>query len=242
MKVVIATPTVTKPFPKYLDSLEASVPALDAAGIEHKSVFRIGSAYISHARAYMLRQAMDTDADAVVFIDHDMEWAPEDLVKLIKTEGDVVSGTYRFKDDKEEYMVSLHVDDALKPITRTDGCIKAYTIPAGFLKITRTAVRKFMKAFPELVFGEAERPYVDLFNHGVHKGVWWGEDYSFARRWGESGGEIWVVPDLKLIHHSKDKAYPGNYHEFLLRQPGGSKSKAKKTKSKKRKRIKTGKK
>lgn len=225
MKVVIATPTVTEPFPKYLESLEKSVPALDAAGIEHKAVFRIGSAYISHARAYMLRQAMDTDADAVIFIDHDMEWEPEDLVKLIQTEGDVVSGTYRFKDEPEEYMASLHTDEDGKPIMREDGCVKAYTIPAGFMKITRDGVRKFMKAYPELVFGEVERPSVDLFNHGVHQNVWWGEDYAFARRWGEKCGEIWLIPNLNLTHHSKDKAYPGNFHEFLLKQPGGAKHK-----------------
>lgn len=221
-KVVIATPTVTKPFPKYLDSLEASVPALDAAGIEHKTVFRIGSAYISHARAYMLRQALDADADTIVFIDHDLEWPPEALVKLIKTEGDVVSGLYRFKEDNESYMGSLHTHEDGRPIVRGDGCLKAYTIPAGFMKITRQAVRKFMWAYPELIYGDPEKPSIDLFNHGAHKGLWWGEDYSFSRRWTEKCGDIWVIPDLNLTHHSKDKAYTGNFHEFLLRQPGGS--------------------
>ena len=224
MKVVIATPTVKEPFPAYLKSLEASIPALNEAGIEHKSVFRIGSAYISHARSFMLRQAMDTDADAVVFIDHDLEWKPEDLVKLIKTEGDIVSGTYRFKDDKEEYMASLFVDDDDRPITREDGCIKAFTIPAGFMKITREGVRKFMKAYPDLVYGDLERPSVDLFNHGAHKGLWWGEDYAFSRRWSEAGHETWLIPDLELTHHSNEKAFPGNFHKFLMRQPGGAES------------------
>lgn len=195
--------------------------ALDKAGIEHKAVFRIGSAYISHARAFMLRQAMDTDADAVIFIDHDLEWNPEDLVKLINAKGDVVAGTYRFKQDKEEYMSSLFTDDAGKPIAREDGAIKAYTIPAGFMKITRDGVRRFMRAYPELIFGESEKPSVDLFNHGVHKGVWWGEDYAFSRRWNDCGGEIWVLPDLNLTHHG-EKAFPGNFHKFLLKQPGGS--------------------
>ena len=222
MKVVIATPTLTRPFPQYLESLEASISALDSAGIEHKTVFRIGSAYISHARAFMLRQAMDTDADAVVFIDHDLEWTPECLVSLIQAKGDVIAGTYRFKEDKEEYMASLFTDGDGKPISREDGAIKAYTIPAGFMKITREGVRKFMRAYPELVFGDVEKPSIDLFNHGAHKGLWWGEDYAFARRWVECGEEIWILPDLNLTHHSKDSAYPGNFHQFLLKQPGGS--------------------
>jgi hypothetical protein len=59
-------------------------------------------------------------------------------------------------------------------------------------------------------------PTFDLFNHGAHEGVWWGEDYAFSRRWREMGGEIWVVPDLDITHHSRDAAFPGNYHKFLL--------------------------
>jgi hypothetical protein len=63
---------------------------------------------------------------------------------------------------------------------------------------------------------------VDLFNHGVHDRIWWGEDYSFARRWKEKCGDIWLMPDLSIDHHAKDKVYEGNLHQFLLRQPGGS--------------------
>ena len=40
---------------------------------------------VSGARAAMLRKALDAKADVIVFIDHDVSWAPEDLVKLIKT-------------------------------------------------------------------------------------------------------------------------------------------------------------
>jgi hypothetical protein len=36
------------------------------------------------------------------------------------------------------------------------------------------------------------------------------------------GGEIWLVPTLRIDHHSPDKAYPGPFHDFMLRQPGGS--------------------
>jgi hypothetical protein len=62
---------------------------------------------------------------------------------------------------------------------------------------------------------------VDLFNHGAHEGVWWGEDYAFSRNWLALGGELWIVPDLNLTHHGPDTVYPGNFHNFLRRQPGG---------------------
>lgn len=224
MKVVIATPTIERPYPKYLDSLEASVPVLEAAGIEPLAVFNVGSPYISHARAVMLRKALDAKAEVIVFIDHDLEWEPSDLLRLIQKDDPVVAGTYRFKIDEERYMGTIkHGADDKRPVVRADGCIAAEWVPAGFLKVTVGAVDKFIQNFPELCFGPRYSPHVDLFNHGAHERLWYGEDYAFSRNWNAKCGEIWIIPDLNLTHHTKDKAYPGNYHEYLLRRPGGSK-------------------
>jgi glycosyltransferase involved in cell wall biosynthesis len=219
-KVVLATPTYTKPHPAFLAAVEAAVPVLDSAGIDHHMTFRTGSPYISHARSAMLRKALDAEADDIIFLDHDMGFEPQDLLKLIQTEGEVISGLYRFKKDEEEYMGALVPDEQGLPIVREDGCIKAEWIPAGFLKITKEGVDRFMRAYPELCYGPRFSLSVDLFNHGAHDGLWWGEDYAFSRRW-NAIGDIWIIPDLNLTHHG-DKPYPGNFHQWLLRQPGGS--------------------
>lgn len=221
-KVVFCVPTLTKPFQQCLDSLKASIPLIEEAGFEHGMVNEVGCPYISAARATMLRKALDAKADIIVFIDHDLSWEPGDLLKLIQTKGDVVSGTYRFKKEEVEYMGALITDDDGFPIARDDGALRAHSIPAGFLKITESCVDTIIKAYPELCYGKRYAPHVDLFNHGAYQGVWWGEDYAFARRWRDCGGEVWLVPDLNLTHHSKDAAFPGNYHRFLMRQPGGS--------------------
>lgn len=222
MKVVFATPTLTRPFDQYLAALEASVPLVIAAGWEEAAGFEVGMPYIACARATLLRKALDAKADVVVFIDHDLSWRPGDLLKLIETEGEVVAGTYRYKCEEERYMGALITGDDHRPITREDGCIKAHSVPAGFLKVTRAAVHKIMRAHPELLYGDPDRYSVDLFSHGAHEGVWYGEDMAFSRRWRELGGEIWIVPDLNLTHHAPDKAYEGNFHVHLTRQPGGS--------------------
>lgn len=222
MKVAFAIPTIVKPYQQTLDSLAASVPLLDAAGFEHVMVSEVGSPYISCARATMLRKALDAKCDVVVFIDHDLSWRPADLLKLIQTEGDVVAGVYRFKHDKVEFMGAPFVGEKGRPLVREeDGCIQMHSIPAGFLKVTRACVQRFMAAYPHLVFGDPLSPSVDLFNHGAHEGQWWGEDYAFARNWRDCGGDVWCVPDLELTHHTRDAAYPGNFHEYLLSRPGG---------------------
>jgi hypothetical protein len=225
-KVVFCIPTMTRPYQQTLDALRASLPLVIAAGWQEGLVHEIGCPYISAARATMLRKALDAKATVIVFIDHDVSWEPGDLLKLIETEGDVVAGTYRFKKDEEEYMGSILSDALGRPKVReSDGAIAAAWTPAGFLKVTRNAVNRFAETYPELCYGERCAPGIDLFNHGAHKGVWWGEDAAFGRRWTDCGGEVWLVPDLNLTHHGADgKAYPGNFHRFMLRQPGGSES------------------
>jgi glycosyltransferase involved in cell wall biosynthesis len=220
-KVVTCIPTIAKPYQVTLDSLAASVPLLQAAGWDDSTVSEVGCPYISHARATMLRKALDAGADVIVFIDHDVSWKPEDLLKLIETEGDVVAGTYRFKKPDVEYMGALITADDGKPMGRKDGALLAHSIPAGFLKITKECVELLMTAYPELVYGKKYNPCIDLFNHGAHEGVWYGADYAFARRWRDCGGQVWIVPDLDLDHWSGSECFKGNYHQFLMRQPGG---------------------
>ena len=222
-RVVFCIPTISKPYQVCLDSLEASIPLIQAAGWTDFMVTQIGCPYISAARSMMLRKALDVKADVVVFIDHDLSWDPEDLLRLIETKDEVVSGTYRFKGEPEEYMGALYSNENGTPQVRDDGFIKAHSIPAGFLKITRAGVNRFIDAYPELTYGEKQAPMIDLFNHGVIDHTWYGEDYAFAKRWNEKCGDIWIIPDLNLNHHSGDgTVYKGNFHNFLLRQPGGS--------------------
>lgn len=220
-KVVFAIPSLEGPTEALVNALRSAVPSIIAAGWDEGCTFETGCPYISAARARLLRKALDAKADVIVFIDYDLSFSPEALLKLIETEGDVVAGTYRYKRDEEEYMGVLWPTINGIPKPRADGCIRADRVPAGFLKITKEAVDKFMGAYPELIFGPRYHPSVELFNHGVMDGVLWGEDYAFSNRWNKCGGEIWLVPDLDITHHAKLKSFPGNYHQYLLRKPGG---------------------
>ncbi len=219
MKVVFATPSLSGPTAPYIAALEKSIPLIKAAGWEEEYVQEIGCPYISHARATMTRKALDAGADAVVYLDYDLSWEPKDLLTLLQVHGDVVAGTYRYKKDEEEYMGGWLTRQDGRPLLRGDGCFRANRVPAGFLKVTRKAIRQIMRNHPELVYGDPEKPSVDLFQHGAHEGVWYGEDMAFSRRWIDAGGEIALIQNLNITHHAGDKAYPGNLHEFMGRQP-----------------------
>ena len=220
--VVFCVPTITRPYQCTLDSIRDSLPLIDEAGWKHSMVYEVGSPYISSARSLMLRKALDAKATDIIFIDHDLSWDAPDLLALIQAKGDVVCGNYRFKTDEVEFMGTCVPDINGIPQTRPDGGVKGHYVPAGFLKVTRNAVNRFINAYPELCYGEKCAPHIDLFNHGAFEGIWYGEDFSFSRRWVELGGEIVILPHLNLVHHTPDKAYGGTYHDYLCRQPGGS--------------------
>lgn len=225
-KVVFCIPAYTRPAQACLDSLEASVPLIEAAGYAHGAIFETGNPYISAARATMLRAALTAEADIIIFIDDDVSWEPQNLLKLIETEGEVVAGTYRTREDNPNYMGRPLQDFAGKVTSmRPDGCIEMTCVPAGFLKITKDCVTHFMLTYPELCYGTPWNYSVDLFCHGAYKGLWWGEDYSFCRRWRDAGGKVWCIPNMNIDHNTRDgkTIWRGNYHEYLMRQPGGVK-------------------
>ena len=229
IKVVACIPSRVIPHPAFIKSFEAAIPVIEAAGYEFCMCAEKGNPYISAARATCLKAAMRANADIIVFLDDDVSWRPEDLLKLIQTQGDVVAGTYRCKQpgDEENYMGRVLQDEQGRPTTmREDRCLEASQVPAGFLKITRNCVDVFMRGRPDLCYGPPWDLSVDLFNHGAYKGLWWGEDYAFCRNWRDLGGKIWLIPDLNLDHNEWDpkkepQVYPGNFHQYLLKQPGG---------------------
>lgn len=217
MKVVFCTMYLgdapTKPF---RDSLEACLPAIEDEGWEHSLVFEANCPYISAARAKVLKKAYNEDPDYIVFLDYDVSWTPETMVKFLSIEGDVVSGTYRKKLYCPTYMGSLEQGPNGNPLVREDGCLKAHCVPAGFLKLSKQAVDIFAATYPELLFGPKMSPELDMFNHGVVDGIWFGEDYAFSKRWNEKCGDIWLVPDLDIDHNSKNEVFKGNFHNFLI--------------------------
>lgn len=214
-KVVFCVPVFPKPFKETVRSIEAEKKILKDSGWESEVLWQVGIPYISGARAVLLRSALDAQATVILFVDQDISWEPGTALKLIETEGGIVAGTYRYKEDQERYMGALVIGSIGRPLMRADGAVEAQWAPAGFLKVTRDAVNLMMATHPELCWGEASGPNYDMFAHGVLEGNWRGEDVAACIRWRKMGQKLWMAPDLDITHHSVDKAYPGNLAKFL---------------------------
>jgi hypothetical protein len=211
---------------KFLDSLEATLKLCQTNSVETSLSILQGCCYVQMARIKLLNDFLQSGADKLFFLDDDLVWNCEDALRVIQMQEDFAAGIYPFKKDFEDYPVVINVNEDFTPVVRADGCISGALVPTGFLCVSRSAIEKLIAAYPEKKFTDRagtdkEVGLYDLFPQGVDGGRWVGEDYAFCKLWTKIKGEIWIIPDITLVHRDrlKNVDHTGNYHEFLLRQP-----------------------
>lgn len=212
----------------FVSSLKGAVKLFKDNGYQTHAGVVAQDSFVQRARNKLVKQFLETDCDVLLFLDDDMSWNSEDLLRLIETPGKIVASVYRLKvsPDKTVYPDGINKDKDGYPVVRKDGCISAWGASTGFMKVERSVFERLIKAYPEQEYygkkgGNIVDRHYDLFPQGVYNKQWLGEDYSFCRLWTNIGGKIWVMPDVNIVHYSKKDAYPGNYHEYLKSLPGG---------------------
>lgn len=237
MKLWLAVPGYDgKAVSEFKRSLDKSAELMKENGIDLVNLdVLLGCCYLPIARNKLAKRFMDSDAEVFMFLDSDLSWNPYHMIEFLQQDYDIVAGIYRHKLFAESYPVHIFVDEHARPIINPLGLIKAEGVPTGFLKIKRNVFEKFIEHYgADLEIDEpdenmqAKFSYWNFFDCEKVGRQWIGEDYNFCRKWLAIGGEIWVYPDIILSHHGTDGhgnnfSFTGNYHEYLLRCPGGSK-------------------
>ena len=100
--------------------------------------------------------------------------------------------------------------------------LEAQMIAGGFMRLKRSAVVKFAKAYPESIYTDSfawppkpDRIYTAFFQCDIHNYERYGEDAYFCRKMREVGVKLWSDPNVTIIHYGV-QGYPGNYHEHLV--------------------------
>ncbi len=220
-KAFIATPTYAGTLCLgYVESLFAGLGNLADAGHSATVRFLPGNCYIALARNQMVTQFLETDCTDLIFIDDDVSFSPEGLVKLLSHDVDIVGGVYPMKTiDPGNYPVRVMVNDDQTPKVE-NGLIECDGIPTGFMRIRRVVIEAMIKAYPDREFKDSrtEKTHFDLFACERENGVWWGEDYRFCQLAICAGFRIWAEPKIDFKHFGQ-YGWAGNYHDFLCQQP-----------------------
>ena len=221
MRVRLGVPAYGGVHPATVRSLILTHHALTLCGNEVEVDMVAGGSVLTKVRNEIVQRFFEAEEDYLVFLDSDMAWQPVDVVRLLSTGKDLAVGNYRIKSDEDKWVCYIaNRPDGTPDVV--DGLIRTIDAGTGFMAISRDCVQQMRHAYPDLAYTDKEEKEIfALFDFTLRDGKYWGEDYTFCDRWREIGGEIWMLPDC-TIEHIGQKAYTGNYHEYLLRCPGGS--------------------
>lgn len=213
MLVCVGIPVLDgKPCAQTVDSLVAEVMLGFPKGVHFLVLWEIGCSLIGVARNKIVHRFLNTpQADCLVFVDADISWKGGDLTKLVLSPHEVIGGTYMTKQENGRF----HVRGSPEKI---GDLYKVEGLPGGFIKMSRSVFDK-IKADPYK--DDNGQDMRDFFPVGMHDGRMWGEDYGFCRIWLESGGEIWLDPSIKLRHHDGNRAFTGDFEEWLEKVSNG---------------------
>jgi hypothetical protein len=196
-----------------------------------------GDALITRARQTIVSHFLENpDATHLLFIDADIGFEPEQVVRLLEFGADITAAVYPAKQIHWDMMpaavqagrsplesatLSYVVErEAPHDVLVRDGFVKSRYAGTGFLMIRRTALEAMIGHYPELRYAHEHRgsdalsgsPWRSaLFNCMIDKatGFFLSEDYSFCRRWTDMGGEIWV-DYMSRLNHVGLMVYRGN--------------------------------
>lgn len=213
-KVLIATPAYDGRLDVwYTNALVNTIRVAQANGIFVHPVFLSYDALIQRARNDLFGLAVEGEYDDMIFIDSDMEWAPEWVMELLSREEDVVGGTARKKTDDAEIYVAKTKDLTVHP----NGLIKCEGLGTGFVKLSREAFTALWEISPEYQNeGKTRRMICDV---QVVDGQLYSEDTVLFKKLADLGFDIWLDPKMTCAHIGTKKFY-GNLQAFLDRLKG----------------------
>src|SRR5579871_1660104 len=98
--VMICTPVARAPCLEYTLAFAETAVHLLQTGIRHASQFVVGSSNLPRARNELVARFLASGCDDLIFVDDDMGWKPEAIVRLLASDKEVLGGVGRKRVDK----------------------------------------------------------------------------------------------------------------------------------------------
>jgi hypothetical protein len=227
----------------YLRAVMAVQEACEARGVGFHLELLENDPLITRARARLAhRFVRHPDATHLLFVDADIGFAPQNILRLLDAGRDIVAGVCPLKHidwDKVRAAALAGAADLMAKsvgyVTRfmptpdnsvvvEDGFAKVAFAGTGVQMIRRAVIERVGAAHPELIADLSDiEPSATrvamLFDTMVEPstGQHLSEDYAFCRRWRGLGGDIWADVESRYVHVGH-AAYAGSLIEAM--RPG----------------------
>jgi hypothetical protein len=182
--------------------------ALVRNNVHHGLLTLTNSSLITQARSKVANFFINnTEHEYLFFLDSDIGFNPEDVLKLMAHQVPIVSGAYPMKIIPERYCV-----DIVQPEERHGDLVKINGNGMGFVLIHRQVFLDIAKQYPNLKYipsdyhsdtphtpAEMNNSYHYFAEHQSQNGFM-SEDKSFFHRAQSVGYSIWLDTTIKLNH------------------------------------------
>jgi hypothetical protein len=171
--------------------------ALLTAGIAVTVRTVLNDSLITRARNLLVHWFLQTDATHLLFVDADIEFRAEDVVKMLGAGVDVIGGLYAKKElPTKPVVVPDVVPDANGPPTPVD------RIGTGLLLTSRRTFETMRTVHRDEPYDQLDvmdvYPYFDCARVGRE---YLSEDWYFCQRWCDMGGTVYAAPWTATTHY-----------------------------------------
>jgi hypothetical protein len=199
-------------------------------------VFMVGNeSLIPRGRNQIVSEFMCSDCSHLFFVDADIQFNAQDVLKLINHDKDVVVGAYPLKSDPIRYFINWKYKESEADEKST---LREVTdAGTGFMMIKKEVIEKMKSEYTELHYTgdlnddsyrqDLQGDYIkrqklkenlyslfDTSHDKENNNDYLSEDYTFCRRWQKMGGKIWLDTTIKLNHIGR-KVYAGDISRVI---------------------------
>lgn len=188
---------------RYTASLVRTMTTLQQKGWRSPQIdFEIGNSLIADARNKLVARFLASAATDLVFIDSDLSWSPDDLVRLASYDVPFVAGVYQRKSrTKIDFAVKFGATIGMD----THGLMQVERVGTGFMRLRRDCLEQMVAAHASLRLTNPLVPddvhFYALFDTAIVDGQFIGEDFTFCDRWRAIGGQVLIDPTINMAHH-----------------------------------------
>lgn len=137
------------------------------------------------------------DYDKILWIDSDINFTPEDVLKLINSDKDIISGAYLLATGEvTAYREILGPSYTYDEVLKMTEPVKIAGCGFGFLAVKKGVFESLSRPW----FQSALVKTKDGFEFPMM-----GEDLSWCKRVTDKGYEIWLDPTIRVTHHKTMK-------------------------------------
>lgn len=145
--------------------------------------------YLHELRNNIVKDARENNADYLMFIDTDLTFDHDGIVKLVKSDKDIIGGMYNMKSLPLVTTIKIADENGkrldIKQFEVPKDVFKCHAIPTGFMLIKMSSIKDM-----EFPFG---------FDRDEEKQLV-GEDIKFCIDAQALGLDIWCDPTIKIGH------------------------------------------